>query len=163
MSTYLIADIQFVKGAKNAWRKGEYQKAINILEPYAQKGITRALILLAAIYVDAPIQIRNYAKAEKYYKLAVNQGDPIAMRELAFLYMSTRRFHEAMELFNRIAKYNDKITLESMVYMYCGVYHPYFKRDLYQCAYWIKRAKSVGISDPYFAKFWREYKLWNYE
>jgi TPR repeat protein len=165
--TICLVQISFAQDwgneARRAWSAGDYEKAIGILQPYANKGISSAQLLLGAIGTDsrAPSQYINDSQTEYYLKEASKTGDPRAIGMLGTFYASRGRIAESVKLLESIAKYNEPTMLASLASSYCSNF-PNFSRNMYQCAHWVKRAKDAGSDEPLLTRFWKELELWKY-
>lgn len=72
--------------AASAYKSGNYQTAIKILQPLADKGNALAQNNLAMMYQKGQGVKQNYALAIKYYNLAAEQGVGRAQYNLAKIY-----------------------------------------------------------------------------
>ena len=69
-----------------SYNKGDYEAALKIWEPLAEKGLTSAQVILGKMYAKGQGVPQDYKTAVKWYKLAAEQGHPDAQNNLATLY-----------------------------------------------------------------------------
>jgi TPR repeat protein len=76
----------FQRGAA-AHRQGDYQKAVRLWQPLAEKGIVNAQFNLATMYYVGEGVKQDYAEALKWFRKAAEQGDIEAQYYLGHMYL----------------------------------------------------------------------------
>ena len=74
------------KEGLDAFTNKEYDKALEILTPFAEEGDAEAQFHLAKIYENGYGVSKDIEKAIKWYQLASKGGNPKAQNNLALLY-----------------------------------------------------------------------------
>lgn len=97
-----------LEDAAEAYKKGNYDKAVELLRPLASQGGTTAQNRLGAIYEHGGEGItQDYQEAVKWYRLAAEQGDAVAQYNLGGMYANgegvTQNYQEAMKWFRLAA------------------------------------------------------------
>lgn len=85
-----------------------YTDLLTDLEDVAPKAPYAAMFL--AEYYQG-IGHTDRAKAEKFLNMAVDAGSPAGIRKLGLLLMNTKRYGEALEMFNRGVEIDDTVSL----------------------------------------------------
>jgi TPR repeat protein len=73
-----------------AFKMGDYQKALEIWKPLAEKGSSAAQLSLGAMYEQGQGVSQDYAEAAKWYERAASSGHAAAQFNLALLYETGR-------------------------------------------------------------------------
>jgi TPR repeat protein len=100
-----------------AFKMGDYQKALEIWKPLAEKGSTAAQLSLGSMYEQGQGVTQDYAEAARWYERAATAGHTSAQFNLALLYETGRGvprdlekaaywFRKAAEQGDRDAAYN---------------------------------------------------------
>ena len=69
-----------------AYKKGNYAKALALLHPLASQGMANAQNNLGWMYEEGKGVTQNYQEAEKWYRLAAEQGYASAQDNLGYIY-----------------------------------------------------------------------------
>jgi len=75
-----------VRQGENAFRKGDYQRAVKKLRPPAREGSTVAQTYMGFLYQTGRGVPQFRAGAAKYYQVAAERGNPVAQYHLGLLY-----------------------------------------------------------------------------
>lgn len=83
------ADVtQDYERAATAHRHGDYQTAVQLWRPLAEKGVVNAQFNLGQMYRYGDGVAQNYAEALKWYRKAAEQGDKESQFSLGAMYLS---------------------------------------------------------------------------
>jgi uncharacterized protein len=82
----LTASARDVEAGYAAFDKGSYEKALEIVRPFAANGDVRAQSLLARMYYRGRGVRQDHIEALKWFRLAADQGDAIAQFNLGVMY-----------------------------------------------------------------------------
>lgn len=77
----------FERGAE-AHRQGDYQAAIKLWQPLAEKGQVDAQFNLGAMYYSGDGVKQDYVEASKWFRKAAEQGDKKAQHYLGLMYLN---------------------------------------------------------------------------
>ena len=91
-----------LEAADEAYEKGDYQTALKIFKPLADKGDTRAQFSLGVMYAQGKGVKKNYTEAVKYYRLAAQQGNAGAQSNLGYMY---EQGNGVLQNYNEAIKY----------------------------------------------------------
>ena len=72
--------------AEDAFQRGDYSTALQLLKPLADQGDTYAQLNLGMMYYNGNGTPKNYAEAERYWLLSAAQGNEIARDQLKLIY-----------------------------------------------------------------------------
>lgn len=134
-----------------AYKKGDWDTAVRLLLPLAEKGDAQAQEKIGRLYDRGRGFPRNYAEAERWYRKAAEQGDAPAQSRLAFMYRSgkvgprnagPKEFAEALELYRKAAAQNNPLAQVGLGYMlWAGEGMPV---DPAAAASWFRKAADQG-------------------
>ena len=83
------ADVtQDYERAATAHRHGDYQTAVKLWRPLAEKGVVNAQFNLGQMYRYGDGVAQNYAEALKWYRKAAEQGDKESQFNLGSMYLN---------------------------------------------------------------------------
>ena len=80
------ADKAVFDSAAAAYRRGEYEEAINGFRVLAEKGHAGPQVIFGTMYEDGEGVPQDYAEAVKWYRKAAEQGDAVAQFYLGVMY-----------------------------------------------------------------------------
>ncbi len=80
------ADKVVFDSAAAAYRRGEYEEAINGFRVLAEKGHAGPQVIFGTMYEDGEGVPQDYAEAVKWYRKAAEQGDAVAQFYLGVMY-----------------------------------------------------------------------------
>jgi len=105
-----------------AANRGEYQTALRIFRPLAEKGHAGAQSALGYMYEYAQGVPQDYVESEKWHRRAAEQGDAFSQTRLAFIYQFgegvPRNEAEAAKCFHRAAEQGHVAAQDSLGRMY---------------------------------------------
>lgn len=81
-----VKDTEILSQSRSAYYSKDYQKALELLEPLAQKGNTKAQLQLGAMYFSGQGVTQDYSQALQWFQKAAEVGDLDAQNLLAGLY-----------------------------------------------------------------------------
>ncbi len=129
-----------------AYRKGNYAKAIELLRPLAAKGNGSAQFYLGNMYSDGNGVTQDYKEAIKWYRLGAEQGNATAQANLGFMYHKgkgiTQNHQEAVKWFRLAAEQGEAKAQYSLSAMYIngkGAIQDYVRAQM-----WMNLAASKG-------------------
>ncbi|MEE8617918.1 MAG: tetratricopeptide repeat protein, partial [Nitrosomonadaceae bacterium] len=97
-----------LEGSVEAYNKGNYAQALELLRPLAAQGIANAQNSLGFIYHMGKGVAQDYQEAMKWYHLAAEQGHAIAQNNLGFFYdvgkCVTQDYQEAVKWYRLAAE-----------------------------------------------------------
>lgn len=101
-----------------AYELGNYTEAFEILLPLAVSGNVQAQSSVAGIY-DLGLGVEaNRVEAIKWYRLAAEQGHPVAQHNLGELYYEQEQFGKAATWYRKAAEQNFPFALDALGDMY---------------------------------------------
>jgi len=71
-----------------AYKAGDYKKALKIFKPLAEQGGAAAQLNLGNMYLYGEGVPQDYAEAVKWYRIAAEQGDAEAQAMLGIMYLN---------------------------------------------------------------------------
>lgn len=88
-------------------QKGEYQKAIEVLENYSSTGSPVVDPLVLGMIGDANSELKNYDDAISSYKKAADKGadsfnTPMFLKKLGLVYEEQKKFEDALDAYKKI-------------------------------------------------------------
>lgn len=134
-----------------AYKKGDWDLAVRLLLPLAEKGDAQAQEKIGRLYDRGRGFPRNYVEAERWYRRAAEQGDAPAQSRLAFMYRSgkvgprnagPKEFAEALELYRKAAVQGNPLAQVGLGYMlWAGEGTP---TDPAAAASWFQKSADQG-------------------
>jgi tetratricopeptide (TPR) repeat protein len=90
-------------------KKGEFEKAKEALESYSSTGSPVIDPLVQGMLGDAYSELKDYDKAETYYKKAADKGansftSPLFLKKLGLVYEAQNDFDNALDVYKSIKK-----------------------------------------------------------
>jgi len=79
-------DFEDAIDATDAYQKGNYAQAIELLRPLAAQGNVDAQFNLGSMYYQGKGVTQDYQEAVKWYRLAAEQGDASGQNNLGVMY-----------------------------------------------------------------------------
>ena len=108
-----VARANDLEDSIEAYNKGNYAQALELLCPLAEEGIANAQNNLGFIYHMGRGVTQDYQQAEKWYRLAAEQGHTVAQNNLGVMYVKgkgvTQDYVRARMWFNFAAKLGQMI------------------------------------------------------
>jgi len=74
-----------IEDATNAYRRGDYKTAYQLIKPEAEKGGAVAQFILGFMYDEGQGIPQDYAEAAKWYRRAAKQGNKAAQHNLGLM------------------------------------------------------------------------------
>jgi hypothetical protein len=134
-----------------AFKMGDYQKALEIWRPLAERGSTAAQLNLGAMYEQGQGVAQDYAEAAKWYGRAANGGHASAQFNLALLYETgrgvPRDLEKAAYWFRQAAEQGDRDAAYNLGVIYATGFGRGVTTDPREAAEalkWLRRAASKG-------------------
>ena len=134
-----------------AFKMGDYQKALEIWKPLAEKGSTAAQLSLGAMYEQGQGVAQDYAEAAKWYERAAAGGHASAQYNLALLYETGRGVPRDLERaaywFRKAAEQGDRDSAYNLGVIYATGFGKGVTTDPKEAAEalkWLGRAASKG-------------------
>jgi TPR repeat protein len=120
--------------ANNAYDKGDYDTAVSILRPLAERGNAEAQANLGVMYRDGQGVPQDYKEAVRLFRLAAVQWNTAALVNLAFMYDKglgvPQNYMKAMTWTSLAAEHGDvgaQFNLGSIYFNGVGVPQDYIK------------------------------------
>jgi hypothetical protein len=96
-----------ISDASDAYQKGDYEKAFQIITPLAEQGGSVEQAMLAELYRKGKGVPQDYKQAAKWYRKAADQGDVDAQYSLALMYTQgkgvLKDYKEAVKWYRKAA------------------------------------------------------------
>jgi TPR repeat protein len=96
-----------IQDAERAIKNKEYELAIKIAQPYAQKGNSAAQAILGFVYLNGYGVSQNYSEALKYFKLSSDQNNSYSQNMIGLMYANgngvEKNIIEAVKYFKQSA------------------------------------------------------------
>jgi TPR repeat protein len=134
-----------------AFKMGDYQKALEIWKPLAEKGSTAAQLSLGAMYEQGQGVAQDYAEAARWYGRAAAGGHASAQYNLALLYETgrgvPRDLEKAAYWFRKAAEQGDRDSAYNLGVMYATGFGKGVTSDPKEAAEalkWLGRAADKG-------------------
>jgi hypothetical protein len=134
-----------------AFKMGDYQKALEIWRPLAERGSTAAQLNLGAMYEQGQGVAQDYAEAARWYERAAVGGHTSAQFNLALLYENgrgvPRDLQEAAYWFRQAAEQGDRDAEYNLGVIYATGFGKGVTADAKEAAEalkWLGRAASKG-------------------
>jgi uncharacterized protein len=134
-----------------AFKMGDYQKALEIWKPLAEKGSTAAQLSLGSMYEQGQGVTQDYAEAARWYERAATGGHTSAQFNLALLYESgrgvPRDLEKAAYWFRKAAEQGDRDAAYNLGVIYATGFGKGVATDPQEAAEalkWLGRAASKG-------------------
>jgi len=108
-----VARADGLEDSVEAYNKGNYAQALELLHPLAAQGIANAQNSLGFIYHMGKGITQDYQEAVKWYRLAAEQGHAVAQNNLGVMYVKgegvTQDHVRARMWFNFAARLGEEI------------------------------------------------------
>jgi uncharacterized protein len=108
--------------ATSAYRRGDYEKAMELIRPLAERGDVRAQFNLATMHYNGEGVSQNHQEAAKWFRMAAEKGDAQAQRYLGFMYAHgqgvARDDREAVKWYGLAAEQGDAEAQVNLGVMY---------------------------------------------
>jgi len=134
-----------------AFKMGDYQRALEIWKPLAEKGSTAAQLSLGAMYEQGQGVPQDYAEAVKWYERAATGGHTSAQFNLAQLYETgrgvPRDLQQAAYWFRKAAEQGDRDSAYNLGVIYATGFGKGLTADPQEAAEaltWLGRAAAKG-------------------
>lgn len=134
-----------------AFKMGDYQKALEIWRPLAERGSTAAQLSLGAMYEQGQGIPRDYAQAAQWYERAAAAGHAAAQFNLALLYETgrgvPRDLQRAAYWFRKAAEQGDRDSAYYLGVIYATGFGKGVTADPEEAAEalkWLGRAATKG-------------------
>lgn len=141
-----------IEDAKAALQRGDYQRALALLHPLADRGNANAQTALAMMYWDGRGVGKSQSEAARWFRRAAEQGDADAQTMLGNLYLSGQGVEqnqaEALRWYRKAADQGNLRAFTRLGLVYAqgkGV-----TRDLDEAVKWYRRAADRGYADAQF-------------
>jgi uncharacterized protein len=132
--------------AKAAYDRKDYQTALKLLKPLADKGEIKAQFALGVMYGNGDGVTKNYSDAEKWFRKAADQGSADAQKNIGGMYEYgegvKQDYSSAVQWFRKAAEQGDaeaQVDLGKMYYRGEGV-----EKDMVQAYLLFSLAKAAG-------------------
>jgi len=126
--------------------RGDYAEALRLLWPLAEQGDAEAQFRLGKLYVSGRGVQENYSLAEKWYRMAGEQGNADAQYGLAALLQERNKYTEATKWYKKAAAQGDRDAAFSLANIYAGGFGaPRHLFDLSKSAHWFEKAAELGF------------------
>jgi len=79
-----------VEDSKEAYRRGDYKTAYQLIKPQAEKGDAGAQFILGFMYDEGKGVPQDYVEAAKWYRKAAEQGNKAAQHNLSLMMTKTK-------------------------------------------------------------------------
>ncbi len=135
-----------LEGSVEAYNKGNYAQALELLRPLAAQGIATAQNNLGWMYDVGKGVAQDYQKAVKWYRLAAEQGYAAAQNNLGFFYHVgkgvTQDYQEAVKWYRLAAEQGYAAAQNNLGVMY--VKGKGITQDHVRARMWFNLAASKG-------------------
>ncbi len=138
---------------KAALQRGDYQRAIALLQPLADRGHADAQTVLAMMYWDGRGVGKSPSEAARWFRRAAEQGNADAQTMLGSLYLNgqgvERNYAESLKWYRKAADQGNLLAFTGLGGMYLqgnGV-----TRDHDEAVKWYRRAADRGYAPAQFA------------
>jgi len=140
------AHAEFEDGRK-AYERRDWLNAITVLRPLAEKGDTRAQILLGSMYGEGFGVVQNYVEALSLYSRAAEKNNAEAMVALAAMYISGLGADKNLDMAEHWSEKAAKAGNQAGAFLYASLLMQKNDGDSTLSAYkWFRRAAQ---SDHY--------------
>lgn len=135
------------------YEKGNYQAAFQIFMTLAEAGKVKAQISIACMYESGEGVQKDLAKAVKWYRLAAEQGHPVAQNNLAVALLDTDP-KEAIQWLFAAAENNFPFAQSMLGDIYCGFYNLPLNildsmNNISEAVKWYQKAGKGGFYSAY--------------
>ena len=122
------SDQELFSKALDCFNEGDPKTAVNTLLLIKDKDRT-VLFILANLYWT---EFKDFAKAEEYYKQAIDRGNARAMNNLAYLYQTEfKDFAKAEEYYKQAIDRGNARAMNSLAYLYQTEFKDFAKAEEY--------------------------------
>ena len=139
---------------ENAYKKGNYSKAMSIWLPLAEQGDAKAQNYIGVIYANGNGISQNLELATKWYQLAAAQGNVNAQSNMGNLYayrLNTKKYEEAVKWWQLAADKGNKSSQINLGWYYMNGFEnlPTNLIDYQAAKYWNEQGAKNGDAEGY--------------
>jgi TPR repeat protein len=146
-----LANAQFSMGLLYCGHMGMFQrdieKAIQYFMKAAVQGHPQAENEIGNAYYYGSGMPKNMPEAEKWYQMAVQQGEPNAMVGLSQIYFDKGRIDEAIQLISKSASLGNAVAMDNLAF--CYMEGKGIKVDKEMAVYWLKKSVDCGYAKAF--------------